>query len=131
MTTRSCSRSTTPRCRRTGTTSSPTCPTPPPPPLHPGTREPVGPDDLAPLFPIELILQEVSEERYVEIPEAVLDVYKQCRPSPLFRARRLEQRLGTPARIYYKYEGVRRPAPTSPTPRSRRSTTTRCTGSRG
>ena len=81
-------------------------PTPPPPPLHPGTREPVGPDDLAPLFPIELIMQEVTGERYVEIPGPVLDVYKQYRPSPLFRARRWEQKLGTPARIYYKYEGV-------------------------
>ena len=81
-------------------------PTPPPPPLHPGPREPVGPDDLAPLFPIELIMQEVTGERYVEIPGPVLDVYKQYRPSPLFRARRWEQRLGTPARIYYKYEGV-------------------------
>ncbi|HQR26553.1 MAG TPA: TrpB-like pyridoxal phosphate-dependent enzyme [Nocardioides sp.] len=81
-------------------------PVPPPPPLHPGTREPVGPDDLAPLFPPELIAQEVTGERYVEIPGQVLDVYKQWRPSPLFRARRLEERLGTPARIYYKYEGV-------------------------
>ena len=81
-------------------------PTPPPPPLHPGTREPVGPDDLAPLFPPELIAQEVSGERYIEIPEAVRAVYRQYRPSPLFRARRWEQRLGTPARIYYKYEGV-------------------------
>ncbi|MFC7493389.1 MULTISPECIES: TrpB-like pyridoxal phosphate-dependent enzyme [unclassified Nocardioides] len=81
-------------------------PTPPPPPLHPGTREPVGPDDLAPLFPIELIMQEVTAERYVEIPEPVREVYRQYRPSPLFRARRWEERLGTPARIYYKYEGV-------------------------
>lgn len=81
-------------------------PTPPPPPLHPGTREPVGPDDLAPLFPIELIMQEVTGERYVEIPEAVRDVYRQYRPSPLIRARRWEQKLGTTARIYYKYEGV-------------------------
>ena len=84
----------------------PDLPAPPPPPLHPGTREPVGPDDLAPLFPIELILQEVSQDRFVEIPEAVRDVYKQWRPSPLFRAHRLEQKLGTPARIYYKYEGI-------------------------
>jgi tryptophan synthase beta chain len=84
----------------------PDMPVPPPPPLHPGTREPVGPDDLAPLFPIELILQEVSGERYIDIPQPVLDVYKQWRPSPLFRARRLEAKLGTPARIYYKYEGV-------------------------
>jgi len=81
-------------------------PTPPPPPLHPGTREPVGPDDLAPLFPPELIAQEVTGERYVEIPEPVLDVYRQYRPSPLYRARRWEERLGTSARIYYKYEGV-------------------------
>ncbi len=81
-------------------------PVPAPPPLHPGTREPVGPDDLAPLFPIELIMQEVTTERYVEIPEPVRDVYKQWRPSPLYRAHRLEKHLGTPARIYYKYEGV-------------------------
>jgi len=81
-------------------------PTPPPPPLHPGTREPVGPDDLAPLFPIELIMQEVTGERFVEIPEAVREVYRQWRPSPLIRAVRLEEKLGTPARIYYKYEGV-------------------------
>lgn len=81
-------------------------PTPPPPPLHPGTHEPVGPDDLAPLFPPELIAQEVTGERYVEIPGPVLDVYRQYRPSPLYRARRWEQKLGTPARIYYKYEGV-------------------------
>src|SRR5690606_2398030 len=81
-------------------------PTPPPPPLHPGTREPVGPEDLAPLFPMELILQEVSQEPYIEIPQPVLDVYAQYRPSPLVRARRWEQKLGTSARIYYKYEGV-------------------------
>jgi tryptophan synthase beta chain len=81
-------------------------PVPPPPPLHPGTREPVRPDDLSALFPPELIAQEVSTERYIEIPEPVLDVYAQYRPSPLYRARRWEERLGTPARIYYKYEGV-------------------------
>ncbi len=81
-------------------------PTPPPPPLHPGTHEPVGPDDLAPLFPPELIAQEVTAERYVEIPEPVLEVYRQYRPSPLYRARNWERQLGTPARIYYKYEGV-------------------------
>ena len=68
--------------------------------------DPVGPDDLAPLFPMELIMQEVSTERYIEIPGGVLDVYRQWRPSPLFRAHRLEKALGTPARIYYKYEGV-------------------------
>jgi len=81
-------------------------PTPPPPPLHPGTHQPVGPDDLAALFPPELIAQEVSTERYIEIPEPVREVYRQYRPSPLIRARRWEQALGTPARIYYKYEGV-------------------------
>jgi tryptophan synthase beta chain len=81
-------------------------PTPPPPVLHPGTGQPVGPDDLSPLFPMDLILQEVSGDQYVEIPGEVLDVYALWRPSPLFRAHRLEQALGTPARIYYKYEGV-------------------------
>jgi tryptophan synthase beta chain len=84
----------------------PDLPTPPPPVLHPGTLEPVGPEDLAPLFPMELIGQEVTQERYVDIPQAVLDVYKLWRPSPLYRAHRLEKALGTPARIYYKYEGV-------------------------
>jgi tryptophan synthase beta chain len=81
-------------------------PSPPPPVLHPGTLKPVGPDDLAPLFPMSLIMQEVSTEREVDIPEPVREAYKQWRPSPLFRARRLEQALQTPARIYYKYEGV-------------------------
>ena len=81
-------------------------PSPPPPVLHPGTHRPVGPDDLAPLFPTSLIQQEVTTEREVEIPEPVRDIYRQWRPSPLRRARRLEQALGTPARIYYKYEGV-------------------------
>jgi tryptophan synthase beta chain len=84
----------------------PDLPSPPPPPLHPGTLQPVGPDDLAPLFPMDLILQEVTGERFVDIPGEVLDVYKLWRPSPLYRAHRLEQALGTPARIYYKYEGV-------------------------
>ena len=81
-------------------------PSPPPPVLHPGTLKPVGPDDLAPLFPMSLIMQEVSRDREIEIPEPVRDVYRQWRPSPLFRARRLEKVLQTPARIYYKYEGV-------------------------
>src|SRR4051795_6427232 len=81
-------------------------PVPPPPVLHPGTLQPVGPDDLAPLFPMELIGQEVSTDQYVEIPGAVLDVYRLWRPSPLYRAHRLEKALDTPARIYYKYEGV-------------------------
>jgi tryptophan synthase beta chain len=76
------------------------------PVLHPGTLQPVTPGDLEPLFPMELILQEVTTERYVEIPEPVREIYRQWRPSPLYRARRLEQALDTPARIYYKYEGV-------------------------
>ena len=81
-------------------------PTPPPAVLHPGTHQPVGPDDLAPLFPMSLIMQEVSTEREIEIPEPVRDIYRQWRPSPLYRARRLEKALDTPAKIYYKYEGV-------------------------
>ena len=84
----------------------PDLPKPPSPVLHPGTKQPVTPDDLAPLFPMALILQEVSADPYIEIPGPVLDVYRQWRPSPLYRARRLEKTLGTPARIYYKYEGV-------------------------
>jgi tryptophan synthase beta chain len=84
----------------------PDLPAPPPPPLHPGTHEPIGPDDLAPLFPMALIGQEVTQDSYVDIPGEVLDVYRLWRPSPLFRAHRLEKLLGTPARIYYKYEGV-------------------------
>lgn len=78
----------------------------PPPVLHPGTLAPIGPADLAPLFPRAIIEQEVSTERYIPIPDEVRDIYRQWRPSPLFRARRLERALGTPARIYYKYEGV-------------------------
>jgi tryptophan synthase beta chain len=81
-------------------------PSPPPPPLHPGTMQPLGPDDLAPLFPMALIAQEVSAEREIEIPEPVRDAYRLFRPSPLFRARRLEKALDTPAHIYYKYEGL-------------------------
>jgi tryptophan synthase beta chain len=81
-------------------------PTPPPPPLHPGTHQPAGPDDLAPLFPMALIEQEMTAERYIDIPGGVLDVYKLWRPSPLFRAHRLEALLDTPAKIFYKYEGV-------------------------
>ena len=84
----------------------PDLPSPPPPPLHPGTLQPVGPDDLAPLFPMALIEQEVTGASYVDIPGEILDVYRLWRPSPLFRALRLERELGTPARIYYKYEGV-------------------------
>src|ERR1700712_5288904 len=89
-------------------------PTPPPPVLHPGTGQPVGPDDLAPLFPMDLIVQEVSTEQYVDIPDEVLDVYRLWRPSPLFRAHRLEKALGTPARVYYKDEGVSPARPNKP-----------------
>jgi len=81
-------------------------PNPPSPPLHPGTGQPLGPADLAPLFPMAVIGQEVSAERWIDIPEPVLDVYRTYRPSPLIRARRWERALGTPAHIYYKYEGV-------------------------
>jgi len=84
----------------------PDLPNPPPPPLHPGTHQPVGPEDLAPLFPMALIMQEVSTDSYIEIPEEVQDIYRLWRPSPLYRAHRLEKALDTPARIYYKYEGV-------------------------
>lgn len=76
------------------------------PVLHPQTREPVTPDDLAPIFPRAVIEQEMSSEREIEIPQPVRDAYRQWRPSPLYRARRLERALQTPARIYYKYEGV-------------------------
>ncbi|MFX4260930.1 TrpB-like pyridoxal phosphate-dependent enzyme [Pelotomaculum propionicicum] len=78
----------------------------PQPPLHPGTKKPVGPDDLSPIFPMGLIQQEVTTERWIEIPDEVMEIYKIWRPSPLYRARRLEKALDTPAKIYYKYEGV-------------------------
>ena len=81
-------------------------PNPMAPPLHPGTKQPVGPDDLAPLFPMDLILQEVSQDRWIDIPEEVLEIYSLWRPTPLYRAYRLEEALGTPAKIYYKYEGA-------------------------
>src|SRR5512143_3289615 len=81
-------------------------PAPPPPVLHPGTLKPIGPDDLAPLFPMSLIAQEVATEREIEIPAPVREVFLQSRPSPLHRARRLERALDPPARIYFKYEGV-------------------------
>jgi tryptophan synthase beta chain len=84
----------------------PDLPVPLPPPLHPGTGQPLGPADLAPLFPMELIKQEVSAERFIEIPEEVQEVYHLWRPSPLYRAHRLEKALDTPARIFYKWEGV-------------------------
>jgi len=81
-------------------------PRPPDPVLHPGTLKPIGLQDLEPLFPMALIQQEVATERAIEIPEPVREIYRQWRPSPLYRARRLERELDTPARIYYKYEGV-------------------------
>ncbi|MGK2964661.1 MAG: TrpB-like pyridoxal phosphate-dependent enzyme [Tepidiformaceae bacterium] len=79
---------------------------PPPPPLHPGTMQPIGPEALAPLFPMELIKQEMSQERFIPIPDEVREIYKIWRPAPLFRATGLEKALDTPAHIYYKYEGV-------------------------
>src|SRR5947209_2647572 len=84
----------------------PQLPTPLQPPLHPGTRQPVGPDDLAPLFPMALIGQEVSAEPWIDVPGEVLDVLRLWRPTPLVRARRLEHALGTPARVYFKDESV-------------------------
>ena len=86
----------------------------PPPGLHPGTMKPLGPADLAPLFPMALILQEVSTDREIEIPEPVREIYKLWRPAPLFRARRLEKALDTPARIFFKYEGVSPPGSHKP-----------------
>jgi len=87
---------------------------PMPPPLHPGTGQPIGPDDLAPLFPMGLIMQEVSQERWIEIPDEVRQIYTMWRPSPLYRARRLEKVLDTPAHIYYKWEGVSPPGSHKP-----------------
>ncbi len=81
-------------------------PNPLQPPLHPGTKQPIGPDDLSAIFPMGLIMQEVSQERYIDIPEEVMEIYSLWRPSPLYRAYNLEKALGTPARIYYKNEGV-------------------------
>ena len=81
-------------------------PVPPAPVLHPQTKEPVTPDFLSVLFPMGLIMQEISTERYIEIPEPVREIYKLWRPTPFFRAHRLEKALDTPAHIYYKYEGV-------------------------
>src|ERR687887_692939 len=89
-------------------------PTAPQPVLHPGTGQPVGPDDLAPLFPMELIGQEVSEDAEIPIPEEVLDIYSLWRPTPLYRAWRLERALGTRSRIFYKYEGVSPPGSHKP-----------------
>ena len=92
----------------------PDLPEPLPPYLHPATKKPLGPEDLAPLFPMELIKQGVSTERYIEIPEEVRDIYRLWRPTNMFRAWRLEKALDTPARIYYKYEGTSPPGSHKP-----------------
>ena len=89
-------------------------PTPMRPPLHPGTGQPVGPDDLAPVFPMNLIAQEVSQERWIDIPDEVLEKLLIWRPTPLRRATALEQALDTPAKIYYKDEGVSPPGSHKP-----------------
>ena len=81
-------------------------PNKPLPPLHPGTKEPIGPDALVPLFPMELIKQEVSPEKWIDIPDEVRNIYSMCRPKPLDRATNLEKAPDTPCKIYYKYEGV-------------------------
>jgi tryptophan synthase beta chain len=80
--------------------------TPPLPVLHPGTQDPIGPEDLAPIFPMGLIEQEVAQDRFIDIPNEILDAYRLWRPTPLIRAKRLERALGTPAKIYFKHEGV-------------------------
>jgi len=92
----------------------PDLPTPLDPPLNPGTNEPITFEELEPIFSTELIKQEMSNERYIRIPEEILEIYKLWRPSPLFRARRLEKHLDTPAKIYYKYEGVSPPGSHKP-----------------
>lgn len=92
----------------------PDLPEPLPPVIHPGTKEPIGPQDLAPLFPMELIKQEVSQDRWIKIPEEVREIYTLWRPTPLYRAKRLEKALKTPAKIYYKYEGVSPPGSHKP-----------------
>jgi tryptophan synthase beta chain len=92
----------------------PDLPQPLPPYLHPGTKQPLGPADLAPLFPMELIKQEVSQERYIDIPEEVREIYRLWRPTTLYRAYRLEKYLDTPAKIFYKYEGTSPPGSHKP-----------------
>jgi tryptophan synthase beta chain len=107
----------------------PDLPGEPLPPLNPGTGEPAGPDDLTPIFPMGLIEQEVSAEPEIEIPDEVREIYRLWRPSPLYRARRLERALDTSAHIYYKYEGVSPAGSHKPKPRSRRPITTARPGS--
>ncbi len=92
----------------------PDLPTPLEPPLNPATKEPIGPDDLSPIFPMSLIEQEMSQDRFIDIPEEVRDIYRLWRPSPIYRAHRLEAALKTPARIYYKNEGVSPPGSHKP-----------------
>lgn len=92
----------------------PDLPTPLEPPLNPATNEPIGPDDLSPIFPMALIKQEMSQDRFIDIPEEVRDIYRLWRPSPVYRAHRLEAALKTPARIYYKNEGVSPPGSHKP-----------------
>ena len=104
-------------------------PSPPPPVLHPRHRPAGGPDDLSGLFPMDLIMQEVSGEQYVEIPDEVLDVYRLWRPSPLYRAHRLEKAPGRP-RGSTTSTACPRPGPTSPTPRCHRRSTTPRPGSK-
>ncbi len=106
-------------------------PTPAPAVLHPGTLQPVGPADLAPLFPMDLILQEVSQEREIEIPEPVRDVFRLWRPAPLYRARRLEKLLAHRPRFSTSTRASARPVATSPTPRFRRLFTTSSLASSG
>ena len=106
---------------------APHLPEPLQPPLHPGTGEPVGPDDLAPLFPMALIGQEMSADPWIDIPGEVLDILKLWRPTPLVRAHRLEQALDTPARIYFKDESLSPAGPTRTTPSAPSSTTCCCT----
>ena len=84
------------------------------PPLNPKTKQPIGPDDLKLIFPMELIKQEVSRDRYIPIPKEIREIYRIWRPSPLYRARRLEKALKTPAHIYYKWEGVSPPGSHKP-----------------
>jgi len=84
----------------------PDMPSAPPPPIHPGTKKPLGPEDLSPIFPMNLIEQEMSPKNWITIPEDILNIYALWRPTPLYRAHRLEKALNTPAKIYYKYEGV-------------------------
>src|SRR5262249_58304574 len=93
-----------PHAQKGGNNLGAALPSPFPPAPHPGTRDPAAPADLEPLFPMDLILQEVSGERFIEIPEPIRDVYRMWRPSPLMRAHRLEGKLSTPARSYFKYQ---------------------------